>query len=109
MGVPTDSLRFDHFPSLFYRQAGFLPRGPAAHQRTRPGPACRSKLSRHPGACGFILSRTVEHHRRVMIEPHLLRSANGIFGRQPDRAPGNEIVGKETSLGSDVGQDDRLS
>ena len=109
MGVPRDSLRFDHFPSLFYRQACFLPRGPTTHQRARLGPTCRSKLSRHPGACGFILSRTVEHYRRMVVETHLLCSANGVFGRQPDRSHGNEIVGKKTSLGSDIGQDHRLS
>ena len=109
MGVPRDSLRFDHFPSLFYRQACFLPRGPASHQRTRPGPACRSKLSRHPGACGFILSRTVEHYRRVVVEAHLLGSPNGIFWRNPNRTHRNEIVGSEAPLGSDIGQDHRLS
>ena len=108
MGVPAYRSRSYGFP-LLHRQAGFLPRGPASHQRARPGPACRSKLSRHPGACGFILSRTVEHHGRVVVEAHLFGSSNGIFWRNPDRTDSNEVVDSEAPLGSDVGQDHRLS
>ena len=65
--------------SGLYRQAGGLPCGPAAYQRTGLGPTRRSKLSRHPGACGLVLSGTVEHHRRVVVEPKLPGLANCII------------------------------
>src|SRR4051812_26099879 len=34
-------------------EPGFLPGRPAAGQRSGLGPPCSTKLSRHPGACGF--------------------------------------------------------
>jgi hypothetical protein len=57
--------------SDFGRQACGLPCSPAAYQRTGLGPMRHPKLSRHPGACGFVLSGTVEHHRRMVVEPKL--------------------------------------
>ena len=65
--------------SGLYRQACGLPCGPAAYQRTGLGPTRRSKLSCHPGTCGFVLSGTVEHHGRVVVEPKLPSLADCIL------------------------------
>ena len=55
------------------RQPGLLPGGPAAGQGSRLGPPCSTKLSRHPGACGFILSGTVEDQGGVAVQAALSR------------------------------------
>src|SRR4051812_45800166 len=85
-------------PSL-YRQPGLLPGGPATDQRAGLGPARRSKLSRHTGACRFVLSSTVEHQRGVVVEPQLAGSSYRVIGREPDRARSLEVVGDETPVG----------
>src|SRR4051794_3510209 len=51
-----------------HRQSGFLPGPPTAGQRSGLGPPCSTKLSRHPGACGLVLSGTVEDQGRVAAQ-----------------------------------------
>src|SRR4051794_28227627 len=91
------------------RQSGLLPRRPPAGERPRLGPSCLPKLSRHPGACGFVLSGTVEDQDRVAVEAALAGQPHGVVGRKAERADGHLGALAVAPLGAHVEQDDRLA
>ena len=74
------------------RQAGLLPGRPAAGQGSRLGPPCSTKLSRHPGACGLVLSGTVEDQGGVAVQV--------AFSGQADRVVGGKRIAPMAILGS---------
>ena len=91
------------------RQAGLLPGGPAAGQGSRLGPPCSTKLSRHPGACGFVLSGTVENQRGVAVQAAFSGEADRIVRWEPDRADGHLGALPVAPLGADIEQDHGLA
>ena len=50
-----------------HRQTLLAPRRPPTLQGPRLLPSSSTKLSRHPGACGFVRSRTVQNERGVLV------------------------------------------
>ena len=105
----TDPLRRVRQRLRFDGESGVLPRCPATDERTRPRPACSTKLARHPGARRFIVSGTVDHQRRMLRQSLRVRRPHRI-GRIHTYGPSClNIISSVAPLGTCVDDDDRLT
>src|SRR5690349_25064569 len=91
------------------RQPRPLPCDPAPRQGPGLLPSRSTKLSRHPGACGFVLSGTVQDEGRVGVESSLAGQPHGIVGREAYGAPADLWNVAVAPLGEYVQDDDGLA
>ena len=90
-------------------QALFLPGFPSSNQRSCLRPAGGPQLSRHPGACGFIHSGTVQHDGSMMIEAQLARLAHRVIWRKTNGPLRTLVIGSVGTLCPYVRNDDLLA